>query len=736
MTPAEFRMSWNPGEAANGASDVLHALFLSFAAGVSGYGVIGTALRLKRCSAATCFSFWYSLPIIVTTVFAASALASLRPGAADHRVVSGSAPFTSHSATYSESPPVDGATIVPKSGRAPAWPSRLSRFDRVITALTSQAAAHDGAIIAIWLIGAGVGAARLATSLISVVRLRQKLRFANATPLANLLPNLQIAGITDVPVIETNVVNLPTTVGFISPLILLPRGYRRSLEYPELHLVLTHEYAHILRNDFWTALVSEVLCVVFWFNPGVQLALVHMRLERECACDDFALRASAEDPRSLAHVLWRLAMDADLTLQATSTPGIAGIGARLVLRIERLLAHTHHPSNAHPAAVRLIIVIALSIAAAGAVFSSPGRSSAKNSPLGQIFPMTEVRSHHIAVRLLDGTVLLAGGLQGKDATTAHAELFDPVTRTFRAIAAMHSPRYDAAAALLPNGSVLIAGGWIGQRVIATAELYDPTRRTFVSIDSMNGPRGSAETVELSDGRVLIVGGQIANGTPLRSAEIFYPSTARFIPTGSMLSLREVFAAVRLKDGRVLVTGGSNGTAVLASAEIYDPHTGQFAATGQLRTPRMKHSATLLPDGRVLITGGVGDRSQKHLLRSVEFFLPAENEFVPGPPMIFPRFKHEETTVALRSGDVLVVGGAERAELFDSGLGRFEEVQGPEDIPRHYGAATQLADGTILVTGGYVEKQAQSRSAALYTMRSGQVLLGALSESDRIPPRAR
>ena len=47
-------------------------------------------------------------------------------------------------------------------------------------------------------------------------------------------------------------------------------------------------------------------------------------------------------------------------------------------------------------------------------------------------------------------------------------------------------------ALLPNGKVLIAGGWVsGSGVLASTELYDPVSNTFAamaSTASMSGPR--------------------------------------------------------------------------------------------------------------------------------------------------------------------------------------------------------------------------------------------------------
>jgi beta-lactamase regulating signal transducer with metallopeptidase domain len=702
---------------------VLNALWLSLVAGISGYGIVAIALRLAPWSAATRFSFWLLVPAVVGAVFVTSSLASLRPAPINHPAYL-STPVTQHSSADLTSRPDRDKKADTHRSPEPAWPAFLSRVDQLITTVASWALLNGGAIVSVWLFGVGLGFGQLAFSLTCLVRLSRRHHALDATPLGHLLESSRCVGGEGVSVIDSQAVQLPTIVGFISPLILLPCGYRKDFDPGHFHLILTHEYAHIVRHDVWTDLFARTVRALFWFNPAVHLALVHMRFERECACDEIAVRARVEDRVNLANALWRVAVYADLAPENLSQPGILGSGSRLVLRIERLLTRASDGITLRPHARRLIVVGALLASVVGALTISPGRSHAIESNYIKIAPMREVRSHHIAVRLNDGMVLIAGGLQGENATTADAELFDPLSRTFRVIASMHSPRYDAAAALLPNGDVLIAGGWIAQQVISKAELYDPRRQIFIPIDPLDRPRGSAQTVPLLDGRVVIIGGQISNEVPLRTAEIFNPFTRRFLPTGSMATPREVFAAVRLKDGRVLVTGGSDGVTVLGSAEVYDPETGKFSSTGRLLTPRMKHSATLLADGRVLITGGVSARFEQHPLRSAEIFLPRENRFVEAPPMNFARFKHDDTTVALRSGDILVAGGAPRAELFDPKSERFKDVQGPLDIPRYFGVATELPDGSILITGGYAEESVQSRSVALFLTRNSRVVPGA------------
>ena len=121
------------------------------------------------------------------------------------------------------------------------------------------------------------------------------------------------------------------------------------------------------------------------------------------------------------------------------------------------------------------------------------------------------------------------------------------------------------AALLLNGQILIAGGDIGDGgdgATTRVELYDPTLGAFAATGNLNVGREQNATVLLPDGTVLAAGGH--GGVPvtgggfdnLASAEIYNPVTGRFSSTGSMTTGRDWLDATLLNDGRVLITGGN------------------------------------------------------------------------------------------------------------------------------------------------------------------------------------
>ena len=329
---------------------------------------------------------------------------------------------------------------------------------------------------------------------------------------------------------------------------------------------------------------------------------------------------------------------------------------------------------------------------------------------GKLLPTGDTstaRFSHTATLLLNGKVLIAGGMERNGVWLDSAELYDPAKGRFSLIGKMSTRRAGATATLLPNGKVLIAGGNDGSgKSLASAEIYDPETNTFSPTGNLGFPRGHATATLLKTGKVLIAGGSAAgDDDQLASAEIYDPLTGQFLPTGSMHSPRSCFTAVRLKDGKVLVAGGLSGGQypfhkVEATAEVYDPLAGRFTRTDEMSVPRFKQGAALLPDGRVMIAGGSNENGRQNKYSSTEIFDPQMNAFQPGPRMKFPRFKLLSGITTLNDGRVLIAGGAELPEIYDPARGVFVSL---DDEPLDgflFSTATLLSDGRVLMVDGY------------------------------------
>jgi hypothetical protein len=180
--------------------------------------------------------------------------------------------------------------------------------------------------------------------------------------------------------------------------------------------------------------------------------------------------------------------------------------------------------------------------------------------------------------------------------------------TFTTTGSMVTARDQYTATLLPNGLVLVSGGYNSTSgYLASAELYDPTNGTWTVTGSMTRARDQHTATLLPNGQVLVSGGTNSAGT-LSSAELYDPASGTWTVTGSMTTARDLHTATLLPNGKVLVSGGTDGGTngiILASAELFDPATGIWTVTGLMTSGRFLHTATLLPSGKLLVSGGGG-----------------------------------------------------------------------------------------------------------------------------------
>jgi WD40 repeat protein len=339
--------------------------------------------------------------------------------------------------------------------------------------------------------------------------------------------------------------------------------------------------------------------------------------------------------------------------------------------------------------------------------------------LSPVLNMNAGRAAHTATLLPDGKVLVAGGFRQEGTSEipiASAETYDPQTNTFNQIGNMNEARSGHTATLLPNGLVLIAGGWGQDGRTSTTELYDPKTGNFRYAANMASPRASMTSTLLKNGQVLIAGGDSARNTPQLIAEIYDPATNTFTQSGSLNNGRSAHTATLLLDGNVLLIGGRpsyDSAQVLASAGIYDPTTRKFTYTGDMNMVRYKHAAVLLPDGNVLVVGGSDQDDWDGKYNSAEIYDANTGRFTQIADMNSERFKLADAAVPLGNGDVLIGGGSRQIEIFDFRNQRFiSSVKIDDDY--YFSVLTLLRDGRVLITGGYDSRIRPSEKAWIFS----------------------
>lgn len=198
---------------------------------------------------------------------------------------------------------------------------------------------HLPLVVTVWLLGVLVLMLRLAGGFLY----NQRIKVHRTRPLpASWQNRLQAfcrqAGIQKpIRLVESALIKIPTTIGFLKPVILFPMGLVTGMPRDQVEALLAHELAHILRKDYLVNILQNFLDILYFYHPGVRWVSTHVRSERENCCDDIAVSLSG-DSVNVARALTNI-QGFDL---GTTEPALAAAGSRsgsysLLGRVKRLL---------------------------------------------------------------------------------------------------------------------------------------------------------------------------------------------------------------------------------------------------------------------------------------------------------------------------------------------------------------------------------------------------------------
>ena len=256
----------------------------------------------------------------------------------------------------------DGASSSVGVSAAQATP-RISITQRVTGMLSGRV---PMILFSIYALVAAAMLARILWSYLFLVRVRRSLLPLEPELVAASTELQRQFGIKrDVRYVASNRIGVPMTIGWVKPLVILPPGLLNAMTQAELESIIAHELGHVRRWDYLTNLIQQMAQALLFFHPAVWLIGRSLAVERELACDDWAVRLTGE-PKRYAVCLTKIVESLRGARPLAMATGIIFRKNVLSRRIEMILNRDRNagvfvPTSAWlSAATAAVMVIALS----------------------------------------------------------------------------------------------------------------------------------------------------------------------------------------------------------------------------------------------------------------------------------------------------------------------------------------------------------------------------------------
>jgi beta-lactamase regulating signal transducer with metallopeptidase domain len=150
-------------------------------------------------------------------------------------------------------------------------------------------------LLMLWICGVLISSLNIITGRIILSNLLNRALPIVSTKITLMLKELtESMGIKQkIKLLKSPQCKLPFTCRIFRPVIVLPNDIE-GWQINRTRAVLIHELAHIRRMDYFTKLVSRIICSVYWFIPLIWIAYFNFFLEQEEICDSFVVNSGAK----------------------------------------------------------------------------------------------------------------------------------------------------------------------------------------------------------------------------------------------------------------------------------------------------------------------------------------------------------------------------------------------------------------------------------------------------------
>ncbi|HEY6615143.1 MAG TPA: M56 family metallopeptidase [Vicinamibacterales bacterium] len=237
--------------------------------------------------------------------------------------------------------------------------------------------AWTGALVAIlWLAIAAVSLSRTALALIALGRVKRAARPFPEACEARLHTWLLLRSLgRPARLVVSDHIHAAAVLGLTSPSIAVAPPTLEALDDLELDQIVVHEWAHVQRRDDLARLAQRIIVAFAGLHPAVWWIDRQLHLERETACDDWAVQATGS-ARGLAVCLTKLAALPGRPSHSVLVPA-ALVASQLTARVVRLLDRHRNMSTMRTFGPPMLVApalaaLALTVASVELVVTSRG----------------------------------------------------------------------------------------------------------------------------------------------------------------------------------------------------------------------------------------------------------------------------------------------------------------------------------------------------------------------------
>jgi beta-lactamase regulating signal transducer with metallopeptidase domain len=313
--------------------------------------------------------------------------------------------------------------LLPDAGQVPvnAAPAGALSLSDIMSMIAGFMEKHIVYLSSIYLLVLGFMAWKLLYGFFQVRLLRTRGLAPAGVPVeekvATLARRLSIS--RPVRVFLSRMVDVPATLGFFKPVILLPLSSLTQLTPAQLESILLHELAHIRRFDYLLNIWISCVETMLYHNPFAWLLVRAVRRERELCCDDIVLSCRLD---AVEYASALLSLEKSRSLPALSM-ALASNGSKgqLLNRVRRM---TSAPRVSRPYTDRLMALSLFCLLMISLTWLRPGTTQAHTRSSGMPMQLKQEEvwilnepEQNLLVKPRRKAVITKQVISGKDALT-------------------------------------------------------------------------------------------------------------------------------------------------------------------------------------------------------------------------------------------------------------------------------------------------------------------------------